>query len=213
MKSLLELLEQSRNDIQTGDVPVQNRLLEEDNASRVDPFQGVGYRREKIVLNFARMLSVNFDMNKLFNYFMDSVMEIARVSKMSIMLRDKKGFCVKTHIGLDPYIADKLLLDKDSPLVNSLRKTGRIMHKPVTFTDITSINIKKEMDLLQSAISFPMMHKGKLTGLFNISSKITEEPIYRDEIEIIYVLCNYLAAAVKRYRSLSRDMVSEGIYR
>lgn len=197
LQSEVRLLEQSRNDIQTGDLPVQTRSPEEDNASRVDSFQGMGYRREKIVLNFARMLSVNFDINKLFDYFMDSVMEIARVSKMSIMLGDKKGFCVKTYIGLDPYIADRLLLDKDSPLINSLRKTGRIMHKPVTFTDITSINIKKEMDLLQCAISFPMMHKGKLTGLFNISSKITEEPVYRDEIEIIYVLCNYLAAAVK----------------
>jgi nitrogen fixation/metabolism regulation signal transduction histidine kinase len=71
------------------------------------------------------------------------------------------------------------------------------MHKPVTFADITSINIKKEMDLLQCAISFPMMHKGKLIGLFNINSKVTEEPVYKDEIEIIYVLCNYLAAAVK----------------
>ncbi len=197
LQSEVRLLEQSRNDIQIGDVPVQTRSPEEDNACHVGPLRSGGYRQERIVLNFAKMLSVNFDMNKLFNHFMDSVMEIARVSKMSVMLRDKKGFHVKTHIGLDPYIADKLLLDKDSPLVKSLRKTGRIMHKPVSFTDITSINIKKEMDLLQCAISFPMMHKGKLIGLFNINSKITEEPIYKDEIEIIYVLCNYLAAAVK----------------
>jgi PAS domain S-box-containing protein len=53
------------------------------------------------------------------------------------------------------------------------------------------------MDILQCAVSFPMIYKGKLIGIFNIDNKITEEPFYREELEIIYVFCNYLAAAVK----------------
>jgi len=152
---------------------------------------------ERVLVNFAKMLTASFDMRKLFNHFMDSVMEIARVSKMSIMLREEDGFYVKTHYGLDPYIAENLRLRKDSALVGWLMKHGRIMQKPVNPSNRIAVNIKKEMDLLQCSFSFPMIYKGRLIGIFNINNKITDEPFYREELEIIYVLCNYLAAAVK----------------
>jgi nitrogen fixation/metabolism regulation signal transduction histidine kinase len=82
-------------------------------------------------------------------------------------------------------------------LVDWLSKTGRILQKPVTFTDSQAVSIRKEMDLLQCSVSFPMVYKAKLIGIFNIDSKITDEPFYKEELEIIYLLCNYLAAAVK----------------
>ncbi|MBI5050738.1 MAG: PAS domain-containing protein [Nitrospirae bacterium] len=162
-----------------------------------DAFGTGMFLQKKALVNFAKMLTVSFDMRKLFNHFMDSVSEITRVSKMSVMLRDKEGFYVKTHFGVDPYIADNLRLKKDSALAVWLAKTGRIRHKPLNPTDTASINIKSEMELLQCTFSFPMIHKGKLIGIFNIDNKITEEPFYSEELEIIYVLCNYLAAAVK----------------
>ncbi|MEW6410541.1 MAG: histidine kinase dimerization/phospho-acceptor domain-containing protein, partial [Nitrospirota bacterium] len=163
----------------------------------LEQYPGGRYLQKKVLVNFAKMLTASFDMRKLFNHFMDSVAEIVRVSKMSIMLRDKEGFHIKTHWGLDPYIADNLRLKKDSALIAWLSKTGRIMHKPVNPADTASINIKAEMELLQCTYSFPMIHKGKLIGIFNIDNKITEEPFYKEELEIIYLLCNYLAAAVK----------------
>ncbi|MBI4838938.1 MAG: GAF domain-containing protein [Nitrospirae bacterium] len=153
--------------------------------------------QKKALVNFAKMLTVSFDMRKLFNHFMDSVAEIIHVSKMSVMLKDKDGFYIKTHYGLDPYIADNLRLKKDSALVIWLARTGRIRHKPLSPGDTASVTINKEMEFLQCSFSFPLLHKGKLIGIFNIDNKITEEPFYREELEIIYVLCNYLAAAVK----------------
>jgi nitrogen fixation/metabolism regulation signal transduction histidine kinase len=71
------------------------------------------------------------------------------------------------------------------------------MHKPVNFLDTSSFDINSEMEALQCSVSFPMIYKGKLIGIFNIDGKVTEEPFYKDELEMIYVLCNYLAAAVK----------------
>ena len=124
-------------------------------------------------------------------------MEIVRVSKMSIMLRDKDIFQVKNHYGLDPSLADNIQLRKDTALAVWLAKTGRIINKPVSFPDSESVTIKNEMEILQCSVSFPMIHRGKLIGIFNVDNKITEEPFYTEEIEIIYVLCNYLAAAVK----------------
>lgn len=178
-------------------MPVGNRSDTEIYSGRLEPVPGGRYLQEKVVVNFAKMLTVSFDMRKLFDHFMDSVMEIVRVSKMSVMLRDKEGYRVKTHFGLDPYVAEHVVLGADTELAARLAKTGRIIHMPVMFPDTASVEIKKGMDLLQCVVSFPMVYKGKLIGIFNINGKITEEPFYRDELEIIYVLCNYLAAAVK----------------
>jgi PAS domain S-box-containing protein len=198
-KNELKLMNQSRD--LSSDMPRQTQTYARSDtemfAARCDPLPSGRYVQEKVLVNFARMLTVSFDMRKLLEHFMDSVMEIARVSKMSVMLRDKTGFCVKTQYGLDPYIADNLLLRQDSAIVEWLTKTGRIMNRPVNFLDSRAVKIKNEMDILQCAVSFPMIYKGKLIGIFNIDNKITEEPFYREELEIIYVFCNYLAAAVK----------------
>ncbi|MHA2217479.1 MAG: histidine kinase dimerization/phospho-acceptor domain-containing protein [Candidatus Hodarchaeales archaeon] len=155
------------------------------------------YFEEKVLVNFAKMLTVSFDMERLFNHFMDSVMEIARVNKMSVMLRRESGFYLKNYHGIDPYIAENLTLKKDCALVSWLTRKGQIIHRPEEPVDAASIKIRSEMELLQCTYSFPMIYKGRLIGIFNIGDKITKEPFYKEELEIIYMFCNYLAAAVK----------------
>ena len=191
----LRLLKQSQGTALPGQMPAAGRM--DLSSPPFDPAPGEKYGHKKVIVNFAKMLTASFDMRKLFDHFMDSVIDIAHVGKMSVLLKDNDGFSVKTHCGLDPYIADHLVLRKDSTLVNWLSKNGRILQRPVTYTDSTAIGIRKEMDLLQCVVSFPMIYKAKLIGIFSIDSKITDEPFYKEELEIIYLLCNYLAAAVK----------------
>jgi PAS domain S-box-containing protein len=197
LENELRLLKQSRDVVKPPHVQVYNRGEIESSQGRFDSIPAGRYIHEKVIVNFARMLTVSFDMRKLLDHFIDSVMEIARVSKMSVMLKDKTGFHVRAQYGLDPYIADNITLRNNSAAASWLTKTGRILHKPVSFVNTSSVNIAGEMDALQSQVSFPMIYKGKLIGIFNIDNKVTEEPFYREELEIIYVLCNYLAAAVK----------------
>ncbi|MEW6600105.1 MAG: histidine kinase dimerization/phospho-acceptor domain-containing protein [Nitrospirota bacterium] len=193
----LRLLKQSHELVKPAQMPVSNRGEIEGGQARFESIPMGRYIHEKVIVNFARMLTVSFDMRRLLDHFIDSVMEIARVSKMSVMLKDKTGFHVRAQYGLDPYIADNIKLGKDSALASWLTKTGRILHKPTTFMNTSSVSIAREMEALQCLISFPMTYKGKLIGIFNIDNKVTEETFYREELEIIYVLCNYLAAAVK----------------
>lgn len=197
LENELRLLRQSREVVKPQQVQVFNRGELENPQGRFDSIPAGRYIHEKVIVNFARMLTVSFDMRKLLDHFIDSVMEIARVSKMSVMLRDKNGFYVRAQYGLDPYISDNIKLGKASAVASWLTRTGRILHKPVSFVNSSSVNIAGEMDALQCLVSFPMIYKGKLIGIFNIDNKVTEEPFYREELEIIYVLCNYLAAAVK----------------
>lgn len=196
-KNELKLIKQSREVPQHVQTNVYGRVEPELFSSRYDPVPGGRFIPEKVIVNFARMLTASFDVQKLFSHFMDSVMEISRISRMSILLKEKDIFRIKAHYGLDPYLAENLQLRKDCALAAWLGKTGRIMNRPVNFFDTDAVQIKNEMELLQCTISFPMIHKGKLIGMFNIDNKVTEEPFYREELEMIYVLCSYLTAAVK----------------
>ena len=192
----LKLLKQSNPRIVQSDPGLNTRRAGRSHGFD-EPMPSGNLVNDKTLVNFARMLTASFDMRKLLDTFMDSVMEIARVSRMSVLLKNKENFYVKSHHGLDPYIAENIRIGKDSALASWLAKTGRIMHKPVSFLDTASIDINSEMEALQCNISFPMIYKGKLIGIFNLDGKVTEEPFYKEELEMIYVLCNYLGAAVK----------------
>jgi len=202
-KNIVELLKQSKDNIppqeaalyreQTPITPLREGARQPEHG--VFPVKRSTY--EMALVNLAKMLTVGFDKRRLFEHFMDSVAEIARVSKMSIMLKDKEEFHIKAHIGLNPSMVDNLRFRKDSALLTWLAKTGRIRYKPVNPTDTVEIYIKSEMELLQCTFSFPMIRKGKLIGIFNIDNKITGEPFYREELEIIYILCGHLTALVK----------------
>jgi nitrogen-specific signal transduction histidine kinase len=183
---------QARPEIAGREMPIEKASAVVTNASREGR-----YLHEKVLLNFAKMLTANFDLEKLLNHFMDSVMEIARVGRMSILLKDKDCFYVKTHHGLDPFMAESLKLQMDSALVLRLSQSGRIVQNPVLADDSESLSINNDMKLLSASLSFPLIQKGKLVGIFNMDDKITDDPFRREELEIIYVLCNYLAAAVK----------------
>jgi hypothetical protein len=107
------------------------------------------YFEEKVLVNFAKMLTVSFDKERLFNHFMDSVMEIARVNKMSVMLRNESGFYLKNYHGIDPYIADNLTLKKDCALVSWLTRKGQIIHRPEEPVDPASITCSVIISLPQ----------------------------------------------------------------
>src|SRR4030065_1526993 len=123
LKSELKLLRRSGEDSISGHMPVYSK-------PDAEAFPAGRYLHERVLINFAKMLAVSFDMRKLFVHFMDSVNEIVRVNKMSVMLRDMDVFYVKTHYGLDPHVAANLKLTKESALVVWLARTGRIMQKP-----------------------------------------------------------------------------------
>jgi nitrogen-specific signal transduction histidine kinase len=152
---------------------------------------------EQVLLNFAKTLTVNFNLKKLLDHFMDSVMEIIRSNKMSILLREKNAFRIKSHIGMDPYFAENLKLTSESFLIKWLSGHGRILCRSQNTKDQFSASLIKEMELLQSVCSFPMIYKGKLIGVFNIDSKITGDAFYKEELEVIFILCNYLSATIK----------------
>ena len=166
--------------------------------------------REQVLLNFAKTLTVNFDLKKLLDHFMDSVMEIIRTNKMSILLREKNIYRIRAQRGMDPYLAESVKLSHESSLIKWLSGHGRILSRSPDLQDRIYPHILREMELLQSAISFPMIYKGKLAGVFNIDSKVTGDPFYKEELEVVFMLCSYLSAAIKDIDSYHKIQYQKG---
>ncbi|MEW5744838.1 MAG: GAF domain-containing protein [Nitrospirota bacterium] len=157
---------------------------------------GQGLHRH-VLVNLAKILTANFDIDKILSHFMESLSEIARTNRISIMLREGNSFAVRAHKNMDPYIAQNLKLNYKSALVRHLAQNGGIIQRAVDPANQEKMKTFQEMSRLQCLFSFPMMYKGKLEGIVNIGEKITGEPFYSDELEMIYTLCNYQAAAIK----------------
>jgi PAS domain S-box-containing protein len=160
---------------------------------------GGDFLHRHVLVNFAKILTANFDRDKLLSHFMDSLSDIAKVNRMSIMLREKNSFLIKASKGLDLYLAQRLKLDYRSALVHYLAQNGAIIQRTADQGDGEKEKIFQEMGRLQCSLSFPMMYKGKLEGIVNMGEKITGEPFCGDELEVIYTLCNYQSAAIKDF--------------
>ncbi|MEW6117230.1 MAG: histidine kinase dimerization/phospho-acceptor domain-containing protein [Nitrospirota bacterium] len=150
-----------------------------------------------VLVNFAKVLTANFDIDKILVHFMESLSEISHANKISIMLREGTTFSIKAHKNIDPHIAQHLKLNHKSVLLRQLAQNGGIIQRAADPDDEEKMRLFQEMSRLQCALSFPMMYKGKLEGIVNIGEKITGEPFHSDELEVIYTLCNYQAAAIK----------------
>lgn len=201
LESILELLLNRRQPRHQNGAYLQNgaaRGAERPPGSFVKrDLPGSDFLYRHVLVNFAKILTAHFDIDKLLGHFMDSLAEIAKVNKISIMLREKNVFVIKAQKGLDPSLAQDLKLDLRSALVYHLSQNGGIMQRTAAAESLDKMRIFQEMGRLQCILSFPMMYKGRLEGIVNIGEKITGEPFYSDELEVIYTLCNYQSAAIK----------------
>jgi DNA-binding NtrC family response regulator len=82
MKNEISLLRGAHKKPVSAEARVSKTIDSEKIRDRGSSAAGGRFPHERIIVSFARMLSVSFDMGKLFDHFIDSVTEIVRVSKM-----------------------------------------------------------------------------------------------------------------------------------
>ena len=138
-----------------------------------------GFLHRHVLVNFAKVLTANFDREKLLSHFMNSLSEIAKVSRISVMLREKNTFFVRASKGMDLYLAGRLSLDYRSALVQHLARHGGIVQRASFQEGGPEGKIFHEMDRLQCVVSFPMIYKGKLEGIVNMGEKNNERAVPR----------------------------------
>lgn len=191
---LLEEIEQQRAEIRR--LQARSERLQAHRA----PAQPV----DKLIKAFSRALSSGFDQERLLNLFADTVLEMMRVSKVSVLLVDSERgeYRVCCHRGLRPDVAEGLRLRTGTGLAGWLAREGRIMTRELAEEPGTSPEIRKEMAALQAEVSIPMMRSGMLIGVLNLNGRITGSPLLEDELETLFTLASHLAIAVQEMGAL-----------
>ena len=146
----------------------------------------------------------NFDLDRMLNMFLDTLMETTGVGRASILLSDQEEgiYRVKCSRGLSSGFISKLYLSSESAIVLWLSASGRILKRnSADFENMDQQNILysalREMKMLHSAVTIPVIDDGKLLGILNLDNKITGTPFHNSELERIFILTTYLGKAIR----------------
>jgi signal transduction histidine kinase len=94
-------------------------------------------------------------------------------------------------------------LSKDDPLPHYLKKIGEIIIKEelAKGANISELNdVIKKMSLLEAEMSIPLISKGQLIGMINLSHKFNKDIYSHEDIELLSTLANQTAIAIENAR-------------
>jgi signal transduction histidine kinase len=94
-------------------------------------------------------------------------------------------------------------LPKDDPLPHYLQKIGEIIIREelAKGADIPELNeVIEKMSLLEAEVSIPLIWKGQLVGMINLSHKFNKDIYSHEDTELLNALANQTAIAIENAR-------------
>jgi PAS domain S-box-containing protein len=193
-----------RVQLRAGALGTEKTIIEHNGApelpSRLPPVR----ERERVLRDFSRALSNNFNRSRLLELFMDTVTEIVPVGKLTILLYDENldRYKIAFQRGLDPQFSSGLRFKPSSVLMSRLAEEGCVLHTPGELHctpggSVSDVEALQEMKLLQAVVCIPLLAHGQLVGALTLGPKITGSSFYEEELEILFTLCGNVAMALR----------------
>src|SRR4030066_624392 len=209
IKERLNILDNMRNLGQTPTPLRSHHQLAEDTIQS-------SFQHLEKAIELSRTFSLNnFDLDKMLNMFIDTLMDTTGVGRASILLSDVEEdiYRIQCSRGLSSDFTSKLRLSSESSIVLWLSASGRILKRnsaDLEHTEQQNIlySALREMKMLHSAVTIPIVNEGKLLGILNLDNKITGIPFNNSELERIFVLATYLGKAIRdiyHYKSICKQ--------
>lgn len=180
---------------------VPGRLAQ--TGSSVPPAKGnvLGRPKERVLCELSRVLNNNFNTDRLIQLFLDTVVELVPVGRLSILLLNERtgNYTVFAQRGLDPAFCSKLRFKPSRGLISWLIDEGRVFRTDETAgpPNVSANEALQEVQLLQAVVSIPLSAHGQLVGSLNLGPKVTGVPFYEEELETCYVLSGNIAMALR----------------
>ena len=157
---------------------------------------------EKTLRELSKALAASFDIKRLLNLFLDAVTEMFRVGKISVLLLDEASneYRIEISRGLHPEFCTTLKFPHKEGIAQWLQVHGRILK----MEDVrdgpaapSSLETKRELEILQAVVSVPLATKGKLIGILNLGEKATGARFTNEELETLFTLSSHVAVAIE----------------
>lgn len=170
------------------------------NHDQNNSMNGSYNHKEHTLGKFSRALGNEFNRGHLIDLFLNTLVELVPVSKISLLLSNGKDgvYQIAAQRGLDPQITPRLIFKANEGLMAWLAKEGRILFADGfgTSPDLLLNEALQEIKMLHSLISIPLTARGSLVGALNLGPKITGCQYNADELEILYMLSGNVATAL-----------------
>jgi len=161
------------------------------------------YDYQRIVRDASRRISRTLDLKILSDYLCDTIGRALRPDLIAVFVRDRTGNgfpLVAQHVQVtaNPLPTD-LQLPASTPLLASLSDTGLPLVKDEAPQYGSSpsqiIDALKDLSALGAAVAAPMVSEKRLVGLLLLGPKLSGDPYFADDIELLTTLANQAATA------------------
>jgi len=153
---------------------------------------------------FSKAMVSILDLQSLSRSVFETITQTMGVEKASLFLWDEEKGSYSLFESKNIKLASstsKLL--QDDPLPHYLQKIGEIIIREelAKGANISELDeVVKEMSLLESEVSIPLIWKEQLIGMINLSHKFNKDIYSQEDIELLSTLANQAAIAIENAR-------------
>lgn len=162
------------------------------------------YNYRETLGEFSKAMVNILDLQSLLKKIIETITQTMRVDKASMFLLDdeKGGYTLLESKNINiPF--SPLLIRKEDPLPVYLQKIKEIIVKEELAKGTHLPELKgviQQMTLLEAEVSIPLLSKGQLIGMINLSHKFNKDVYYQEDIDLLTTLANQTAIAVENAR-------------
>jgi signal transduction histidine kinase len=153
---------------------------------------------------FSRVMVSILDLQSLSERIIETIAHTMGVEKASLFLweEEKGGYELRESRNIR-VASPSLILTKGEPLPDYLQKMEQVVVREELFKGTHLPQVKSvidQMSLLESEVSIPLISKGQLVGIMNLSQKFNKEIYYHEDIELLSTLANQASIAIENAR-------------
>jgi len=173
------------------------------------------YDYRETLLKFSKTMVSILDSDSLSEKVLDTITRTMGVEKASLFLLvdETEGYGLRESRNVNSLSRDSFL-KKEEPLPHYLRGSGEIIVREEVTKGSNSPELKgviEQMCLLEAEVSIPLVSKGQLIGMINLSHKFNREIYSHEDLELLSALANQMAIAVENSK-LYEDLKSSKSY-
>jgi signal transduction histidine kinase len=151
---------------------------------------------------FSKVIVSILDLQSLSKRVIETITQTMGVENASLFLlnEEKEGYYLFESKNIK---IDSSLLPKGDPLPHYLQKVGEIIIREelIKRDNIPELkNVVDKMSLLEAEVSIPLISKGQLVGMINLSHKFNKDIYSHEDIELLSTLANQMAIAIENAR-------------
>jgi len=162
------------------------------------------YDYRETLVNFSKAMVSILDLQSLSSKIIETITQTMGVKKSSLFLwnEEKRGYSLFESKNIK-MTGSTPQLPKDDPLPRYLQKVREIIIREelAKWANVPELNdVVKEMSLLEAEVSIPLISKGQLIGMINLSHKFNKDIYSQEDIELLSTLANQTAIAIENAR-------------